>query len=47
MPTSKHTTPKRRSLKSSHWPSETTHIAPKIPQSTTITPNNPLLALLK
>ena len=39
MPTSEHTTPVRRSPKSSHLPAKTTHIAPKTARATPIYPH--------
>ena len=40
MPTSQHTTPERRSPKSSHLPAKTTHIAPKTALAAPICPHD-------
>ena len=47
MRTSQHTTPDRRSLKSSHQPAKTTHIAPKTALTTPICPHASPSTLLK
>ena len=47
MPTSQHTTPKRRSPKPSHLPIKTTHIATKTVLAAPIPPTNHPTALLK